>query len=379
MAKKLLLVFIIGVQMISLSGCWDYRDINKANFPTTGAYDLHEASKTAVTKQEEEEQMVDLTVIIPNISEDVKVPFRIEKTSGLMIGNARGQKAYSSPGTYSPGVAAVIIFGEDLAANRGINNVVEALRRGAQIPKTEDFAVAEGRAESILRVPTKDYPSMAEYLRGLLQKSQNRAFIPSSTLFHFGVNIAPGKNPIMPLLTLKDEKVEVAGTAIFKKDKMIGKANLDETRILMMLRGIKATGNIPFILERDGQILDKGSVDLKNSRKVKVERNGDDFTFQITIMLEGNLVEHQFGKLFTENEDLRKMIEDQIAADITEDCQKFIQKMQEQYQVDCIDISKYALAKWRKELKNKVDQDFIGNVNINVEVKMKLKNVGELT
>jgi Ger(x)C family germination protein len=377
-AKKLLLFFIIGIQLISLSGCWDYRDINKADFPTTGAYDLHDDSQTAATRQEEEEQMLDLTVIIPNLSEEADLSSRIDKTSGLSIGNARGQKPYSAPGLYSPGVAATIVFGEELASI-GINDVVEALFRGAKIPKTEDLAVSEGRAENILRVPIKDYPSMAEYLSGLLHNSPNRAFIPATTVYHFGIGRNPGKNPIMPLLTIIDEKVEVTGTAIFNKERMIGKANLDETRSLMMLRGIKATGNVSYIIEREGQMLDKGSVDLKNSRKVKVERNGDDFTFQITIMLEGNLIEHQFGKLFTENEDLRKMIEDQIVADITEDCQKFIVKMQGEYQVDCIDISKYALAKWRKELKNKVDQGFIENANIKVEVKMKLKDVGELT
>jgi Ger(x)C family germination protein len=378
-AKKLLLFFIIGIQLISISGCWDYGDINKADFPTTGAYDLHDESQTAAARQVEEEQMLDLTVIIPNISEEADLPFRIDKTSGLTIGNARGQKPYSSPGLYSPGVAATIIFGEELATRVGINDTLEALFRGAQIPKTEDVAVAEGRAENILRIPVKDYPSMAEYLKALLHNSENRAFIQDTSLYHMGISRNPGKNPIMPLLTIIDEKVEVTGTAIFNKGRMIGKANLDETRNLMMLRGIKATGIIPFIIERDGQMLDKGSVDLKNSRKVKVVRNGDDFTFQIRIMLEGNLIDHQSTQLFTENDDLRKMIEDQIENDIKEDCQKFIEKMQGEFQVDCIDISKYALAKWRKDLKNKVDQGFIENVNIKVEVKMKLKNVGELT
>ncbi|MDD3364895.1 MAG: Ger(x)C family spore germination protein [Syntrophomonas sp.] len=379
MAKKWLLVFIIVVQLISLSGCWDYKDIDKLDFPAAGAYDLHQASKTADTNQEEEEQTVDLTTIIPNISENVKEPFRIETTSGLTIGNAREPKVYSDPGTYSPGVSGVIIFGEDLAASTGLKNVVESLSRAPQTPKTQEFTIAEGRGESILRVPIKDYPSMADYIEGLLRQSHQRGFIPDATLHEFKTNIAPGKNPIMPLLTIKGEKVEVAGAAIFKKGRMIGKANLNETPILMMLRGIKSTGNIPFIIKKDGKMFDKGSVDIKNSRKVKVERNGDDFTFQITIILEGSLAEHQTDKLFTKNEDLRKMIEDQIAADVTEDSKKFIKKMQEEYQVDCIDISKYALAKWRKELKDKVDEDFIGDVNIKVEVKMKLNNVGELT
>jgi hypothetical protein len=90
-------------------------------------------------------------------------------------------------------------------------------------------------------------------------------------------------------------------------------------------------------------------------------------------------VEHQFGNSFIENKDLRKMIEDQIASDVKKDCEEFIRKMQEEYKVDCIDISKYALAKWEKDLLDRIDMDFIENVTIQVNVKMKLVNVGELT
>lgn len=377
MLKRYWLAFIIGLQIFAISGCWDYRDVNTVSFPATGAYDLHKGSES----QEQGEQMVDLTVIIPNLAQDVKKPFRIEKTTGTLIGNARGQKPYSSPGIYSAGVAAVIIFGEDLARG-GLNNMVEALFRGAQIPKTENFAVAEGRGEDVLRAPIKDYSNMGEYLRGVLKQSEKRGFIPSTTMYQFGVNRAPGKNPIMPLLTIKNQKVEVSGTAIFRKDKMIGKANLDETRSLIILRGIEATGNIPYVIKQDGQIVDKGSVDVTScgGRKVKVQRNGDQFSFLITVCLEGNLVEHEFNKRFTKNPDLRKMIENQIASDTKSDCMKFIDKMQQEYKVDCIDINKYILAKWRKELQNRVDQeDFIENVDIKVKVKMKLQNVGELT
>ncbi len=378
MFRKLGLLFIIGLQIIGLSGCWDYRDINKVNFPLAVSYDLHEETKAAASKKDQEEQMLDLTTILPNLDPNVKSNFRIEKTSGITVGKSRGQKPYSFPGTYSPGVQGILILGEDLS-NTGLYNVFEALLRGPLISNIQNLAVAEGRGENILNAPVEDYPNMGDFLKGLLRQSDKRVFIPVTTLHQFEVFQAPGKNPIMPLLKAQDKQAEFVGAAIFRKDKMIAKANLDETRSLMMLRGIESTGNIAFIIKRDGRILDKGSVDLHNSRKVKVEQSGDEYVFQITIMLAGNLVEHQFGKLFTENEDLRKMIEDQIASDVKEDCNKFIKKMQEEYKVDCIDISKYALAKWEEELQDRVDEDFIENVTIQINVNMKLINVGELT
>ncbi|PKM78396.1 MAG: hypothetical protein CVU90_02545 [Firmicutes bacterium HGW-Firmicutes-15] len=373
----MLLVFIMAIQIITLSGCWDYRDINSVALPQLGAYDIHEESRSGTSDLPQEEKLVDLTVVIPNLSEEVKAKFRIEKTPGLLIGNSRGQKPYSSPGDYSPAVASIIVFGEDEAAT-GLNKLNEALSRGAKNPHTVNYSVAEGRGENILRVPTDDYSTMGDYLRLLLRSSEKRGFIPSSTLHQFEVDQNPGKNPVMPLLIIKDEKVMVNGAAIFNKDKMIGKVGLKETQYLMMLRGIESNGNLPYILNKDGKIYDYGSLSITNNRKVTMERNGNEFTFNISIILEGGLNEHSSNVLFTQNKDLRKEIEDQVTSDITEGCNKFIKRMQEEYKVDCIDISKYALAKWRKELQPTIDQGFIENVAIKVDVKMKLKSIGEL-
>jgi len=47
--------------------------------------------------------------------------------------------------------------------------------------------------------------------------------------------------------------------------------------------------------------------------------------------------------------------------------------------VDCIDVSKYALAKWRYELTPTIDKGFIENADINIEVEVNLQNAGETT
>ncbi len=375
MLRKMLLAAIMIVQIISNSGCWDYRDINSTAFPQLGAYDVHEESDTALGNLPPNEQQVDLTVVIPTVSPELQSKFLIHKSSGLLVASSRGQKPYSLPGEYSAGFASNIIFGEALAAT-GLNKVSDALSRGALNPHTENYSIAEGRAEDIIRVPIKDYPSMGDYLRMLIRSANKRTFMPSTTLHQFEVEQNPGKNPVMPLLTIKDEKVSFGGAAIFNKDKMIGKADLNETQYLVMLRGVPSTGNLPFILNKDGKMLDMGSVNVTNQRKVKVERNGDDFTYTISIVLAGYLAEHSSEELFTENDELKTEIEDKVAANVTAGCNEFIKKMQDQYKVDCIDISKYALAKWRNELEDKIDKDFIENVDIKVEVKVKLQNIG---
>jgi|GEM_PF-375650 len=376
MPKRILLALIMVMQTITLSGCWDYRDINTVAFPQLGAYDLHEEGETSMNSLSQDIQLIDLTVVIPNIAENVESKFKIDKTTGILIGNARGQKPYQLPGGYTPGVASAIIVSQDLAAT-GINKLNEALTRGALNPHTLNYAISETRAENILHVPVKDFPSMGVYMRMLLRSADKRAFIATTTLHQFEADQNPGKNPIMPLVTIINDKVMFSGTAILKKDKMIGRADLDETQYLLMLRGVKSTGSLPFVLNNDDNTSEYGSIVVVNKREVKVERNGDKFVFNINIMLEGEVIERSDNILFTEDKELIHDIENQITSDVTDRSKRFVKKMQEQYKVDCIDISKYALAKWRKELEPRIDEEFIENVIINVNVTTKINNIGE--
>jgi hypothetical protein len=56
----------------------------------------------------------------------------------------------------------------------------------------------------------------------------------------------------------------------------------------------------------------------------------------------------------------------------------FIAKMQNDFKVDCIDISKYALAKNRRDLEKEIDRpEFIQNANIQVKVNVHLENTSE--
>ncbi len=372
MLKKIAFLMFLLLAAGSISGCWDYRDINKVYFPSIGAYDLCELPG-------QPRPYVKLINVITDISPEAPSRYRIETTIGPTVGNARRQKAYYAPGEYSPGVSAVVVLGEDLV--RGDDCVpMDALFRTTIIPESVDMAVAEGKAEDILRLPIRDYNNIGDYLKVFLRGAGRRAYIPSCTLHNYMVNNAPGKNPVMPLLTIKNHQVKIAGAAIFRKEFMIGKADVDETRALMMLRGMKSRGVLFYKIKQDDKTLDKGSVEVDNRRQVKVVRSGDDFTFIITIDLNGTLVDHQSDKLFTKNEELGKMIEKQIASDVASQCTAFVKKMQQEYRVDCIDVSKYALAQSRKELSPIIDkEEFIQNAVIQVNVNMKLRNIGELT
>jgi len=183
---------------------------------------------------------------------------------------------------------------------------------------------------------------------------------------------------VLPILRVDAGEVKISGLGIFRKDKLIDRVGLDGARPLTLLRGVKCKGYIPFVITREGEEVDRGTVFVGNGRKVRVERQGDQYTFNITITLKGQLIEHENPVILTRNREFLSMIEAQVAADIESECQTLIETMQEEYRVDCIDISKYALAKWRSELEDTIDEGFIERANINVDVKVHIGNTGDL-
>ena len=97
---------------------------------------------------------------------------------------------------------------------------------------------------------------------------------------------------------------------------------------------------------------------------------------QLSISLKGSLVEHSSSEIIdiAGLEEIQKAVSQLIAAD----CRRFVRKMQEEFGVDCIDITKFAQAKWRNQIEEQVREgEFINDVRIVVTVKTKITDVGQ--
>lgn len=376
MLKKSVFMLLILFLLLNITGCWDARDIEQLSFPYAAAYDVHQGSSP--TSDPREKQVVDVTVLNPNLSPKAMEKASIETVPASLVGYARDKRAYSIPENYFPALNQVLIFGEDIA-RQGMMNYTDSLLRVPGIAVAMNIAVAEGRGEDILKTPSQDYETMGLQLRAMLRDSQGKGFIPSSTMHQFAVREVPGKNPVVPLIKRTDgNKIIFTGCAIFKKDRMIYKLNDKETRSLVLLSGIKSSGSLPFFLEVEGKNGDRGVVQVKNSRKVKVTRQGDHYDFLIKVHLDGNLVEHIPDTTKIDEVKLRG-IEKVVARDIQQDCEQLLGKIQKDIGVDCIDINKYAIAKWRTELKDIIDrEDFMQHVTIRCRVDVKIRNSGEV-
>ncbi|WP_156202695.1 Ger(x)C family spore germination protein [Candidatus Syntrophocurvum alkaliphilum] len=351
---------------IFLSGCWDYKDLNEAIIPIVAAYDISEDKRFNYT----------VTTFSPNIEPEAERDNIIISKDFLNAGEFRQRLAHTSGRNYVLGRLETIIISEELA-RKGVGDVFDTLFRTPQIRYSLLLGVVEDRADEFMHFEEKEEKSLGKLLSLMLSVSQMHSFIPTTTLHELGIGINDiGYNPVIPTLKVQNNRVVLSGVAIFKSDKLIDKIDMDETRSLSLLRGIDTFGYIRFVVKEDGKIIDTGTVRGQNSRKVSVKRKDDTFIFTIDIDYEeAELIEHTGTQKI--NEEHLQKIEKNLAADIKEECEQFIKKMQTVYKFDCIDITRFAQAKWRKEIRDKIDNGFIEDAKINVNVSVDVQLKGE--
>lgn len=368
MMRKVLILLLITILTTTLAGCWDARDVDKLAFPLSAAYDLHVGGPTG-------NKQVDVTTLIPNLSPEAPSKVHVQTLSERTVAYARRPRNFYDADEYQPGINQVLVVGDALA-RQGFKNYLDTLGRIPGVTGTMLFAVADGRGEEILKTPSKNLPNNGIYLKDLLGDAQKKSFAPTVKLYELFVNLGPGKNPILPVLKKRGDQVIINGTALFRKDRLIYVCNVDETRTLMMLRGMKSQGYYPFVLQRDGR-QERGTIYIGNARKVKVARQGDQYTYSIEMKIDGIIVEH-LDHVASIDKECMACVEDSVGRSIEGECRQFLDKMQNDLKTDCIDINKYALAKWRRELTPVIDQEeFIKNAKIEVKVKVHLENAGE--
>lgn len=354
-----------------LAGCWDATDVDRLDVVLVAGYDVPLPGQHG---------SIATTGIFAPVEESEE---KVETLAADTIGETRSRRAYNASRQFSLVQLQAIVLGHDLAL-RGARDAVDATLRAPDVKNTVYLAVAEENAGHFMsRLHKKERSKASQRIIRMLQTVSDRAFVPQATLHDLALGSKTrGKTTVMPTLgyTDTDNNVEITGTALFEKDRMVARFDREETRALVLLRGLPAQGWIPFFLYDRGQMADQGTVYVSNQRQVKVTRRGDDFLFDIKVILTGRVVEHADIEIspFIDNRKHLQEVERAVARDMKLQMQAFVMLMQEELGVDAIDIMPYALAKWRQELTPVAEEGFIENVTINIEVEVNLQNVGEI-
>lgn len=238
MRRRWLCWAVAALIPLLLTGCWDQSEIDERSNILAVGFDS--CSDTPGCKL-----MVSRQVAIPG-----KIPLGGGKTvkagEAVVVFSTGGPNEAESAAkaqselnrTMSYGHMRVWVISEELARG-GMERYMDYVRRLADTRRFTWMVIAEGRADAVIRAKPQLEPVPALYLSDMLDDAQRNGRLPRSTEIEFDILMSRvGVDPVVPLMRMAGpNRPQLAGMAVFRGDRMVGKLSPAETETFLDLRG----------------------------------------------------------------------------------------------------------------------------------------------
>lgn len=319
--RKIPAVILILTSALLLGGCWNYREIDMMRVVAGLAIDKSETGDQYLFTVE--------TVDIKGGGESDMISNTITAAGETLFDAKKNMDSISGKNLYAAH-ARVAILSQDVA-KEGAVKVIDWLARNVELREDIEVLVSqESTAKEILETGSKTDQVISFEMDKVLKNEKKTASAPQKELWKLISELdEDGISAVLPVVSLKKVNSRilpsVMGTAVFKKDKLVGFLNDDETKDLLFIQN-KVEGGL---LVQNGEGANTGSkVSLKifdNKTKLKpVEKDGNveiSINIKTTVALdeiEGteNYI-HEPGRLRLEEsaeETMKKRIENVVKA-----------------------------------------------------------------
>lgn len=295
---------------------------------------------------------------------------------GKTIGQTREERQLKMDKKLLLGLEKLVVANDELA-RLGIMPWTDILFANPNVNDTGFFVVSKDKAEDLFNIRIEGYPNIGDYIEGMIKHSVEQNFFAKKyelfDLYKYTTN--EGNNLVSPYIEIKNDFPSITGMAIFKGDKMIRKIDMEETRGLNLLRESNVRGTISI----EESIEEYTDVYITSKKKVKVEKEGEKYKFNINLDIDGYVLSNLlYESPFMAPESIKKM-ESEVKKEVERMTREFVEKMQNDYEVDCLNLGRYAAAKYgrHKDIDwNEVVKD--ADINVNAKVKISLKTRGQI-
>lgn len=361
-----------------LGGCWDRWELNDLALITALAFDKAENNQIQVTVQ----------MIIPQNQTGggtmggggtaQKTTIRSEK--GTDVADALSKLQRVIPRKLFWGQCKIFIF-SNAVAKSGIREHFDFLIRHPQPRERAYMFVSKGKASNVLELFPPIERSSAEVLRELsnlqigirvtmeqlsimLKGDSQSAALPL-------VHILPPTKSAEPFQTIP----YIKGTAVFKKDKMIGEISEKVTRGMMWINNDIEEYTVTFKTgDPSGRVSLKP---VKASVKLIPKIKGDKWMMTIKVRTEGDIIQN--GTLMNPmNPDLLKILDKAFEEDVKKRIQLALREVQHRLKVDIVNFATEFHRKYPKQWeRRKKDWDkLFPKVEVNIEVEAHILRPG---
>jgi len=396
--NRYIIIIIIFLTTSLLSGCWDYTEIEKRGYVLGLAVDLIEEGEVRSNKIETIMTETDVpkyayTIQLPIIAKGKAVSgtgvhgggdtgIRAKTWNLTILGNSffEVNREYSTRLDYPPFYEHLkVVVISEAAAREGMYTAIDFIMRDPEMRRRTKIFITPGKASKVLEVTPKieDYASL--YLKALPNNAiRTSRMLHKTDIGQVMTNLHSGNDFVLPRIVPSKTEIRDAGSAIFKKDKMVGWLDEIKTNYLKWISGY-ALGSTLTIESPDDP---KGIVTLEQ-RSLKTETKpvveGEEITFNINTKVVFNIAEinHDHGKRAFD-EDFIKEVEKLAEKKAEKQMRETIEYVQKEYGTDTFFfyevMQRYAPDTWDK-VKDDWDNVF-PKVKTNIKVSVKIEQVG---
>lgn len=294
----------------------------------------------------------------------------VRSGKGTTIAETRENRQLYNSRAFLVGGQRLVIMSQEYA-EKSIAPMTSILFSNPRINDRSYICVSKNNTEDVLNYRVEGYADSAEFIEKMISNSIAYNFFSKEyNILNVYVKVdTEGRNLVLPYIEITKNGLELAGMAMFKEDKMVTKLNMEDTRKMNVLREKSVKGMLT--IEQDS----KKFIDYyaTTKRTVTCNKKDDKYEFIINISLKGDIVSNSlYGKL---DKSFKKDLEEKISKKTEEECNRFINKMKNEYKVDFLELGVYGAAKYGRD--TGVDwNEIVSNSDIKVKVKAKVDKIG---
>ncbi|WP_307399796.1 Ger(x)C family spore germination protein [Desulfofundulus luciae] len=399
------LVFLLLFLPLVLSGCWDHREVE----------DLGIVLLTAVDAAPEGRVRLEVQVLVPTAvaggggitgmggggGGGGRKRYRNLATEGRTVFEAIRRLSMESPRELFFAHNQVILISEKLAREKGVAEVMDFFERNRQFRRDTWILVARGDPRDIMEVPVHLEVTPAQNIVGVIKNQELSARFAPTRLGEFAKMLeSSGVEPYTAILEAVPNEafsrmsmhpagtgpapfhnMKLTGTAVFRRDRLVGWLNEQEARGLLWVRGEVRGGPITFSLpgSRGEQKL---AVEILRAGRggVKLEPflTGGQPGMRVKIITRVNLTESENLEVDLSNPQVISRLEKQLAGVIKQEVMACVTRLQEEYRTDVLGFGEAVHRKyprvWRQV--EREWEDVFATMPVTVEVKTVIRRTG---
>lgn len=369
---KKIIIFLLIINFVFLTACWDMVELNDRAFPYTVGFDLNPEGDTKF----------EVTFSQPNIyalgseSLDEELVYVIPtKGDGMFDAAEELTKELYQPQNFKH--LKVVIISREVAQNKQfLLEILDGVERDFITNNNASLLITDSARDLIKFTLESTIQQVLEgTIYSILKNNQKSAYFTPINASEFIREMDETGASIIPIGGIVENKnIRIEGGAVFKDYRYKGQITPEENRAIAILTN--KIRNIHINVEHGGYTLSLMISEAKSKKRLADKEN---LVINFDINLEGHIHSHMYNAGHeVDNETILKELEEETVKVVKGEIDDVITKLQREFNSDVLFISDY-LRKFHPSIWEKIEDDYdsiFPHMEITTKVDVKIRRRG---